>query len=460
MKKRRMKAIDAMSKMKAKTIDGFINLTQKIGLGANNSLSQGQYVTSGITKDAQKLENMYRGSWLVGIGVDALAEDMTREGIELTGEIPPDEKEQMQKAFLRKGIWSSLQESIIWGRLYGGAIGVIVIDGQKAESPLDISTVAKGAFKGIKVYDRHQVRPSTQELIDEGGINDGLPKFYSVNGSDIKWHFSRVIRQVGTKLPQQQKIHEEYWGASIIERVETAIVSFDSATAGAGGLLSKAHLRTVGVKDLRKILASGGQAEENLVTMFKLMGYLQSTEGITLVDSEDELSTHSYTFSGLDKMMLQFGQQVAGAFQTPLVRLFGMSPSGLNSSGEADLRTYHDGVKKRQESDLGEPMSRLVPIQYRSLFGQPPPEDLNFEFVGLWQLTETEKADIASKTTASVVLAHQEGIVNDTISMMELKNSSKITGLFGSITTEDIEETKTPEPPLPEEEPDAEGLKE
>ena len=57
----------AFERLRAKTIDGFMNLTAKVGIGAKNLLSSSQWVNTGLTANTSKLENMYRFSWLCGI---------------------------------------------------------------------------------------------------------------------------------------------------------------------------------------------------------------------------------------------------------------------------------------------------------------------------------------------------------------------------------------------------------
>ena len=151
--------------------------------------------------------------------------------------------------------------------------------------------------------------------------------------SGLTYHHSRVIRLIGIQLPTYQAISEQMWGESIIERMKDRLVSFDTATMGTANLVQKAYYRTVKIEGLRQVLSSGGQAEENLLKQFDMMRFLQNSEGLSLIDSNDEFESHSYSFAGLSDVILQFGQQISGATGIPLVRLFGQSPAGLNSTG-------------------------------------------------------------------------------------------------------------------------------
>jgi len=441
--------------MKAqKIIDGFVNLTARMGIGAKNLNSDGTYTFNLLTKNRVKLEAMYRGSWIVGAAVDSIAEDMTRAGITISGSSEPDEIERIQVALTRTGVWGALLDALKWGRLYGGAVALIVIDGQDAATPLDYATIAKGQFRGLKVYDRWQVQPDLNNII-QGGIDDGLPMYYDVISDittgtvgSVRMHHSRVLRFVGVQLPAYQAIVEQLWGESVIERLYDRLIAFDTATAGASNLIQKAHLRTIGVDGLREILAAGGQAEENLLTMFSYMSYLQNNEGVTLLDKNDNFATSSYSFAGLSDMILQFGQQISGALGIPLVRLFGQSPAGLSSTGESDLRTYYDNVLAQQESRLREGMSRILAVLHRSLFEMPAPENLDFEFTPLWQTSEKERVDIAGVNATTVISAYDAGIIDQPTAMRELRQMADKTGVFSNITEAQIDEAES-EPPLP-----------
>ena len=439
----------------AVTRDGFVNLAARMGMGAQNVNSEGTYIFNLLTRNRIKLEAMYRGSWIVGAAVDSIAEDMTRAGIVIKGEDDPSNIEKLQSMLTRQGVWGDLLDAIKWGRLYGGALAYIDIDGQDPSTPLNLDTVSKGQFRGLKVYDRWQLQPADNVFIDSGR-DVGLPAYYTVIAnlvtgelSNVKLHHSRVIRFIGVQLPLMQAMTEMFWGESVIERLYDRLIAFDTATAGAANLIQKAHLRTVQIDGLREVLAAGGQAEDNLLTMFHHMRMLQTNEGITLLDKNDQFATYQYSYTGLPEMILQFGQQVSGCLGIPLVRLFGQSPAGLNSTGESDLRMYYDNVAAQQESRLREGLNRVLRVMYRSLFGAAPPANYDFDFVPLWQTSAKEKADIAKTVTETVGAAFEAGIIDHGTAMKELKQVSEATGVFTNIDDDAITEAENAPPPMP-----------
>lgn len=445
---------DTAASIRTKTQDAFVNLGARVGFGAGSQQDGSHYRIDFISRNPYNLEAAYRSNWICGKVVDAFAEDMTREGIELmSDEMDPDQKEEMLKAFETHDIWGELTNGIKWGRLYGGGVVVLLVEGQALSSPLRIETVAKGQFKGLLALDRYQVNPSLQDPVTTFGPDLGKPKFYDVAPgskalSGERIHYSRVIRIDGQTLPFRQALAENGWGQSVLERLWDRIVAFDSTTEGAAQLVYKAHLRTLKMKGFREAVAMGGAALKGIVASLEDIRQRQTNEGMTVLDLSDEFETHAYTFAGLSDLLLQFGQQISGATGIPLVRLFGQSPAGLSATGDADFRNYYDDVASQQDQRLRPGVGKILALEHRSCFGTDLPPGFAWEFVPLWQLTEEEKAGVLEKKTAAIVLAFDTALISEQTALRELRQASRTTGVFTSITDKDINAADS-EPPAP-----------
>ena len=459
MSNRRKKALaatlDEKRPLMQRAVDSFQNFVARLGVGTGNANDGGSYGFNPISRNRMRLEWMYRGSWIARAAVDVVAEDMTREGVEVRSDDRPDALQKLDKESRRLQLWDKLSEVIKWSRLYGGSIGILLIDGQQFSTPLRLETIGEGQFRGILPLDRWMIQPSYNDLITELGPDLGKPKYYEVIADTAplartKIHYSRVIRMDGAELPYWQKVSENLWGISVVEPLWDRLIAFDSTTTGAAQLVYKAHLRTYKVPNLREIVAMGGKAYEGLLAQINVMRVMQTNEGITLMDAEDEFETHQYTFSGLDAVLLQFGQQISGATGIPLVRLFGQSPAGLNSTGESDLRNYYDGVKKQQESRLRSPVELIYQLLYVSVFGKLPPESFSILFKPLWQMSDEQRAAVTSTRTAAVATAYESQIIDRATAMKELKQISEVTGAFSNIDDDDIKEAENDPAPTPE----------
>lgn len=436
--------------------DGVSNPLLRIGTGTPSTFNATTYLPKFATMARQVLEWAYQTSWMCGLVVDIPAEDMTREGIEIKCD-DPNACEAIQRAFDRYGVMDQLCDAIKWARLYGGAIAVILIDGQDVSTPL--TTVPRGSFRGLYVFDRWQLDSQNLDPVQELGRDFGNPEYYRViaKNSEVDFkadriHYSRVIRLEGRRLPFYLRQSYQGWGASVLEPVFDRIKGFDLATQGATQLLSKTYLRYYKVKGLRQILTNS-RASEGFKKQMDYIREFQSAEGLTVGDTEDDFQTLTYSFTGIPEILLQLGQQISGAFGIPLVRLFGQSPAGLNATGESDIRNYYDNIKHLQRLMLRSGVQRLIDVAFESETGRSPGSSLTFDFRSLWQMSQTDKATVASAEVEAIRGSYADGMINLPTALKELRALSEIVGIFSTITDEDIAEAELqealdPPPPL------------
>jgi phage-related protein (TIGR01555 family) len=432
-----------------KTVDSFANFQLQLGMGTDNQLSAGTYGFNPITRYRVLLEWIHRGSWLGGIAIDVAAEDMIRGGIEIHSTMSAKDIGKMQKGFVDLGIWDRLTFGVKMGRLYGGAIGVYLIDGHDLSTPLDISKVGKNQFKGLMVLDRWQCTPTLNQdgLVEEFGPDLGKPKYYVVNNDSPalrgkKIHYTRVIRFVGTELPYFQSILEQLWGLSILERLYDRLIAFDSSTSGIAQYIHRMHLRVIKVDGYRQIMAAGGKLFLGFQKFAEALRRYQSNEGITFIDAKDDFIAHNSNISsGISEALLQLGQQLAGALQMPLVRLFGQSPAGLNATGESDLRTYYESILQKQEQTLRIPVTKLCYLVGHTNAIKIP-EEFGFNFRSLWALTDEQKSGVFDRDTRAIVEAFETNIISQKIALQELRQLGRYTNRWTNISDKDIEEAE------------------
>lgn len=446
------KARAADSKLRAKTgnksfttNDSFQSFAAGLGIGTDNLTSSGTYGFNPVTRNHILLEWMYRGSWLAGVAVNIVGDDMTRAGVDLRGDVEPEEIEHLERAAVTHNIWPQIADTVKWARLFGGAICVMLVDGQNPSMPLRLETIGKGQFKGLMVLDRWMCEPSLNDLVTDYGPDLGLPKFYNVTADAPaiprqKIHHSRCLRLVGIKQPYYQAMMENLWGISILERSFDRMLAFDSATSGVANLIYKAYLRTYGLKGLREAIAAGGSAEANVVKMVELMRRFQTIEGITLLDADDIVGVMTApSFAGLSDALQQIGQQLCGSWQIPQTRFFGVSPGGMNATGESDMRMYYDGIKQQQMATLAVPVTRIYRAMAQSE-GIKLKEGFSVDFRSLWVLSDEQKAAIAAQDTATVMSVYNSGVYSDKTTLEELRQLSKTTGRNTNISDKMIKE--------------------
>lgn len=428
------------------TADGYNNFKAKIGDKSNNIQTGGVYLPGYITRNRTVLEYSYRSSFLVGAAVDTLADDMTRKGVNISSKLEPGQKGKVDTFWDDAAIWDGINDTVKWSRLYGGAILVVLIDGQDMSTPLNVERIKEGQFKGVISLDRWMVTPSYGDPVNDYGPEFGKPRFYQVvvNQKGIPpWniHHSRIVRMEGDTLPFQQSLTENGWGMSVIERIFERIEAFDTATSGTTQLIHKAHLRTYSIEKLRAALAAGGDLEKAVLKHMDMIREFQTIEGMTIMDASDRFETHSYSFAGIADVILRFAEQVSGATGIPLVRLFGQSPAGF-STGDGDLENYYSRVNSLQERRLRRHVRWIMDISWRSLFGKPLPDDFTFEFNKLWEMSDVDRATMAGNIATALATAVRDLGMPPAAALNDLRNISDVIGVGGSITDEDIEDAK------------------
>lgn len=441
----------------AKVKDAYVNYGHNLGVGANNILSSSTSSFAPLTRIRVLLEWMYRGQFVCANAVDVPAEDMTRQGVSIKGEMDPADISEIEKEITRLAVWDKVQEAIKWSRLYGGCLLWILVDGQDPKTELRLETVGPDQFRGLMVLDRWMVEPSLERLVsDMKSPALGLPMYYRVTADApalprAMIHHSRIIRLIGKKLPYWQSLQENLWGESVLETIQDRIQSFDLGSTGAAQLIDKSFIRTFKIKGLRSMIGSNDPAFQGLTQYVNAMRMYQGIEGITLMDADDEYEGNEHgAFSGLSDIIGEFRQQLSGALQIPQTKLFGTSPAGMNATGESDIRNYYDMIKARQISDLLVGATAIYRLTAQSLSIKTS-DDFGIEFKPLWQPTEVEKSDIASKITETVCKAEEQGLISPQTALKELKQQSIATGVFTNISQEDIESAvdEPQEPPAP-----------
>ncbi|MCV5539505.1 DUF1073 domain-containing protein, partial [Escherichia coli] len=95
-----------------------------------------------------------------------------------TSEIDAKDRGILESQLDELQIWDALNDVLKWSRLYGGAVGFIMIEGQAPMTPLRLETIGEGKFKGILPLDRWMINPVLTRRIKEMGPDLGKPEFY------------------------------------------------------------------------------------------------------------------------------------------------------------------------------------------------------------------------------------------------------------------------------------------
>lgn len=441
--------------------DGFSNPATRAGAGMPNVLNHTIYPLERKSWDYQKLTALYRNHWVIQTMVNVVPQDMLKNGYDLVTTLSPEDLDKVSSLLRRKKVDTKLYEGLAWGRLYGGAIGVMVINDMKnLDQPLDYDTLMPDCFKGILILDRWSgVNPSSELVTDLDSEELNLPKYYHVNledGSAVKIHHSRVLRFIGRKMPRIEEQAEQYWGTSLIEHILPELEKRDNVSWNVALLTFMANMRIMKAPGVSSMMLSGtDSARDKLYNTVSAVNEIMNNNALMLLDEKASYESHQYTFSGIGEVYDRFMMDVSGACGIPVTKLFGRSPAGMNSTGESDLQNYYDRIEGDQQTQLLPVLEKLIPIIFISAVGAVP-DDLQIVFNPVRRPTNNEKSDLGAKQTTAVVEAFTAGLISQQTALRELQQSSDMTGMWSNITDDIVEKADTETQLMGEEVPDIE----
>lgn len=440
------------------TMDAFQNQMARLGFGQPNLNEGADYPLTRMSQNYNLFTSLYRSSWIVRKIVDVFPSDMVKNWIKFNSSLDPEKISKINSVIRKTKTKEKIKEGLRWARLYGGAAGLILIDGDEdLTEPLDYDAIMLDDYKGLLIFDRwNGIYPDIELEDDISDEEYGYPKYYSISLSEansnlmlsynkqdlVKVHHSRIVRFNGRDLPLWERQAEMFWGESEIEIVFEELKKRDNTSANIASLIFLANIRVLKMNDLGQLLgASTQKAQENLYKVLQAQNQLMSNMGIYVMDKDDDFGSEQYSFGGLNDIYESFMLDIAGACEMPVTKLFGREPTGFNSTGESDLTQYYDTLEEKQETYLQPIIDKLLPIIFMSTLGAIP-EDLDWEFNPCMNVNSKDLADLAQSMASPIFEAFNAGLITKEIALKELKQQNEKTGMWSNITDEDIKNAK------------------
>lgn len=379
------------------------------------------------------LHALYRGDWVSRKICDTPPADATRSWRKWSAD--HDDVKKIEAAERALGLQRKLELAMCRARLLGGAAILIGSSDNDFNTILDYDKIKKGDLKFVHVAGRYNIvaGPLIKDITSPWY---GEPEFYYRTnivsagyyeqelkpppqtsalgmkpGEMFTIHPSRVLRFIGNEYPDMEMAPDS-WGDSVLQTIYDAIRNAGLATSSVAQLIAEAKLDIIKVNGLTQILSTEA-GSTGLTRRFQYTNAAKSVLNSILIDSEEDWQCRQLNLSTLDKILGMFFALACGAADIPATRLLGKSPDGMNATGDSDTRNYYDRLASDQNVKLRPIMTRLDEVLLRSVFGKRP-EDVDYVWNPLWQMTEAEKAELALKKGQTFMLDVQAGMIPHT----------------------------------------------
>lgn len=386
--------------------DTFTNFLSGLGMAGRDKMTGIRFVKPIWTRE--QLEASFQSDWIARKAITIPAQDSVREW--RSWQAPEEQIELIEATEKRLQIQLKMQDALTKARLYGGCCMMIGVEGNMEEE-LDPDTVGVDGLKFVHVFAPHQLAP--QELIRD--ISDpyyGQPAFYTLNDATGQFgnaniHPSRMVRLIGLDTPDPMRNFG--WGDPMMQVINDAVSACGTVTQSLATLIAEAKIDVIKIPGLTEIFSTS-EGTNRVIKRFTEANVAKSVINAIVLDGEEEWQRIQVQFRGMPEIMQMYLQIAAGAADIPTTRFLGMSPGGLNATGDSDLQNYYNRISADQELRLRPALEFLDKSIIRSSLGSIDPS-IFYEWNSLWEMSDTEKADIALKKSQATTQDVNSGLI-------------------------------------------------
>lgn len=354
--------------------DGWVNILTGLG-DALRDKTRSWLFQRNYEIPLDTLEATYYGDDLAAKIVGAVVEEAMRRGFEIDrqgSELDDVGEKRLCDAVKRLELAEKYKQAATWGRLFGGAaLWFGAVDGYADDQPLNEERIRAVEF--VHVLDRRELTP-VMYYSNPRSPKFGKPQTYRVNMSgralssgavDMVVHESRLILFPGVMTSAREQARIQGWDHSVLQRVYDVLVGVNSNWSSVGYLMQDASQAVYKVKGLVAMLAGGNEAA--VKSRFELIELGRSVARAIVLDADGEEFERKQTpLAGIPDIIDRSWQRAAAAGEMPITRMFGMSPGGLNATGESDDRNWTNQAAQFQEQVLAPRLTRGVRLVARA----------------------------------------------------------------------------------------------
>lgn len=322
-----------------------------------------------------------------------------------------DKINKLADAFKLHNIRSLVQRAIEVEYTMGRAQIYIKLKDGKDDLPfvLEPRGVKKGDLEGFRLIEPMWSTPSVYNASDPTAEDFYKPTKWFVLGREV--HADRLMTLIMRPVPDMLKPAYNFGGISMFQLMKPYVERYQR-TADSVAQLARAYSLTILSTDMSAILA-GRDGAADLWLRAGLFNKGRDNTGLMLLDKETEdIDQVNTPLSSLPELLTKSQEQMAAPSHTPLVKLLGVTPSGLNANSDGEIRVYYDYIMAQNEAHIRPIIERISYLMQLDMFGEIDPS-IVWEFNPLYQLNEKEIAETQEIKARTASLLVERGVVSE-----------------------------------------------
>lgn len=339
---------------------------------------------------------------------ETTATEMTRKWIRITSKGDGDHSKKIEainEAFETHKIQDVFRLAAVHDGFFGrGQIYIMLkdVNDDARKLPLVIAkeTIKKGSLLGFKNVEPIWTTPYAYNSNDPLAPDFFKPTSWFIMGKQT--HATRLLTFVAREVPDMLKPAYNFGGISMSQLMEPYVDNWLRTRDSVSELLHSFSIS--GIKTDLATTLSGGSGDD-LFARMELFNKIRDNRGLMAIDMEkEEFFQFNTPLSGIDALQAQAQEQMAAPCHTPLVKLLGVTPQGLNASSEGEIEVYKDYIRSQQELQFKENLNRVLKVVQLDLFGEIDPA-IGYEYESLKELDGEALARVR-KSDADAAIAY------------------------------------------------------
>lgn len=341
---------------------------------------------------------------------ETIATEMTREWIEIKSKSHEDSKtekiKELEAEFERLNVRDCFKELAIQDGFFGRSH--LFIDLSERDDSLDTddlelktpigdglselsrTKVKKGKLRRLKTIEAVWTYPTTYNAVNPLRDDWYKPMVWYVMGKEI--HATRLLTFIGHPVPDLLKPAYSFGGLSLSQLAKPYVDIWLTTRESVGKLIHSFSVMVLKT-DLETILQDAGSIG-GLLERVNAFNLLRDNQGTFVINNgSEDFANVSASLAGLHELQAQSQEHMMSVVRIPAVKFTGISPSGLNASSEGEIRAFYDTIHATQEAFFRPNLTKIFHFAQLNIWGKVD-EDLTFDFVPLWSLTEKEQAEL------------------------------------------------------------------
>jgi len=382
------------------------------------------------------LNTAYHGTFAEGIGfmgypylaelsqraeyrrpVEIIAEEMTRKWIKISAvgnekseKVKDLTDKQKNKYHLKEAIKQALEHDGYFG------IGMLYIDTGATDDVIELKTplprkkekIGQGQLLAFRPIDPTWIAPNNYNSSDPLNPTYYKPQTWFVNGKEVS--STRLMIFNSRPVPDILKPAYNFGGIALTQMLKPYVDNWLRTRQAVTDLLVSFTVYVLET-NMFGILQGGAADADELFNRIQLFAATRDNRGVLMIDKNTEgFGNVSAPLGTLDALQAQAQEHMSSITGLPLVKAFGITPSGLNASSEGEIRVHYDSIQARQANVCDIHVKDALDLIQLSEYGFIDPE-ITYEWVPLWQLDEASRAAVRkTEADTDAVLAEQGAI--------------------------------------------------